>query len=238
MNKVIIVAMAALMVSACSSNNSSLKVDTSSPTELATELDSVSYLLGINYAKGLKSNTGIEELDNKSFLTGMARSFQDMENEMPEDEANAFMQTYFTRLKEAKSSAALSEGEDFLAQNRTGEGVIETASGLQYKVITEGTGPIVGEGEQVKVHYTGKFINGKVFDSSVDRGEPAIMSPNGVIKGWTEALGMMKVGSKWELVIPSELGYGTRDKGPIPGNSVLIFEIELLDIVKPEPIQK
>jgi len=214
MNKVIIVAMAALMVSACSSNNSSLKVDTSSPTELATELDSVSYLLGINYAKGLKSNTGIEELDNKSFLTGMARSFQDMENEMPEDEANAFMQTYFTRLKEAKRS------------------------GLQYKVITEGTGPIVGEGEQVKVHYTGKFINGKVFDSSVDRGEPAIMSPNGVIKGWTEALGMMKVGSKWELVIPSELGYGTRDKGPIPGNSVLIFEIELLDIVKPEPIQK
>ena len=103
-------------------------------------------------------------------------------------------------------------------------------SGLQYKVLKAGTGPSPKASDTVKTHYHGTFINGKVFDSSVDRGEPIEFPVNGVIKGWTEALQLMKVGDKWQLVIPSDLAYGPDGQGPIPPHSVLVFEVELLGI--------
>ena len=124
-------------------------------------------------------------------------------------------------------------GEAFLATNAKKDGVTTTASGLQYKVIKSGTGASPKATDQVKVHYTGTTIDGNVFDSSVQRGQPAIFPVNAVIPGWVEALQMMKVGDKWQLFIPARLAYGENSPSPaIPANSVLIFEVELLDIEK------
>jgi len=141
------------------------------------------------------------------------------------------MNTYFTELKKEQSAVIRKEGEEFLAINKTKEGVQVTESGLQYKIITEGTGAKPSESDKVKVHYTGKLIDGTVFDSSIDRGTPTEFTTNQVIKGWTEALMMMSVGSKWELAIPADLAYGDRGTGPIPAGSALLFEVELLDII-------
>jgi len=116
--------------------------------------------------------------------------------------------------------------------NKAKADVKVTESGLQYKILTEGTGEIPKAGQEVSVHYTGKLIDGTVFDSSIDRGEPAKFKTDQVIPGWTEALLMMPVGSKWELVIPSDLAYGSRATGPIPANATLVFEVELLEISK------
>ena len=122
------------------------------------------------------------------------------------------------------------DGEDYLEKNKTAEGVKVTASGLQYKVITEGTGKMPTKKDTVIAHYTGTLINGEKFDSSVDRGQPAEFPVEGVIPGWTEALQMMKVGSKWKLFIPAALAYGEQGRPGIPGNSVLVFEVELVGI--------
>jgi FKBP-type peptidyl-prolyl cis-trans isomerase FklB len=123
------------------------------------------------------------------------------------------------------------KGDAFLAENKKKPGVITLPDGLQYKVIKEGTGKKPSDTSQVKVHYTGKFIDGKTFDSSVDRGQPATFGCNQVIKGWTEALMLMKEGSKMELVIPPDLAYGEAGRPGIPPNSVLVFDVELLEIV-------
>ena len=120
----------------------------------------------------------------------------------------------------------------FLEENAKKPGVKVTESGLQYRVIKEGEGEKPGPEDQVVVHYTGKLTNGKVFDSSEERGEPATFGVNQVIKGWTEALQMMPVGSEWELVIPAEIAYGSKGQGPIPPNSTLIFNVKLLEIKK------
>ena len=122
------------------------------------------------------------------------------------------------------------DGEDYLEKNKTAEGVKVTESGLQYKVITEGTGKMPTKKDTVIAHYTGTLINGEKFDSSVDRGQPAEFPVEGVIPGWTEALQMMKVGSKWKLFIPAALAYGEQGRPGIPGNSVLVFEVELVGI--------
>lgn len=230
MKKIVILASMALIFSACS--KSGMTVDTSKDTELATELDSVSYLLGADYADGLKNKAGLTEVDYKSFLTGMQRVFEGKEVEISEEIAGTFMRSYFGKLEEAKGAVAKASGDSFCLANKAKDGVLVTASGLQYKVIKEGAGALPQAGQEVSVHYTGKLIDGTVFDSSVDRGEPAKFKTNEVIPGWTEALLMMPVGSKWELVIPSNLGYGPRATGPIPANATLVFEVELLDITK------
>jgi FKBP-type peptidyl-prolyl cis-trans isomerase FklB len=123
-------------------------------------------------------------------------------------------------------------GEEFLAKNKGLEEVTTTASGLQYEVITEGKGAIPTFNDKVKVHYHGTFVDGTVFDSSVDRGEPSTFGVGQVIKGWTEALQLMPVGSKWKLYIPYDIAYGAQGRGSIPPFSMLIFEVELLEIVK------
>jgi FKBP-type peptidyl-prolyl cis-trans isomerase len=133
----------------------------------------------------------------------------------------------------AKAAKSLEEGQAFLAENATKEGVVALESGLQYKVEKMGEGDKPALEDRVKVHYTGKLLNGEVFDSSMERGEPAVFGLRGVIKGWTEILQLMPVGSKWTVYIPSDLAYGERGGGDkIPGNSTLIFDIELLEIVK------
>lgn len=137
-----------------------------------------------------------------------------------------------TEIRSQKAQAAIPMNQKFLEENAKKEGVVTLESGLQYKVITEGTGAKPTLEDRVKVHYHGTLIDGTVFDSSVERGEPIELALQGVIKGWTEALQLMPVGSKWTIYVPASLGYGEEGAGSIPGNSTLIFDIELLEIVK------
>lgn len=156
----------------------------------------------------------------KNMLMGMA-------------ESDAYQQEAIDKIKKAAEMKARKEGEDFLAANKTKPGVVTTASGLQYKVITEGKGETPAETSEVKVNYKGTLIDGTEFDSSEKHGGPASFRVDGVIKGWTEALQLMPVGSKWQLFVPQELAYGTRGSGPtIKPYSALVFEVELLEIVK------
>jgi len=144
--------------------------------------------------------------------------------------ANNYQQQQATR-EAALGEQNQTDGRKFLDENRKKEGVVQTESGLQYKVITKGVGQKPAPGANVKVHYRGTLINGKEFDSSYGRGEPASISLQNVIPGWQEAVPMMTIGSKWEIYVPSELGYGSRSAGPdITPNSTLIFEIELIEI--------
>ena len=134
--------------------------------------------------------------------------------------------------RKAKAEKLNKAGRDFLTANAKKPGVITTPSGLQYEVLTQGTGDVPQKTDKVKVHYEGKLIDGTVFDSSIQRGEPAVFGLNQVIKGWTEGLALMPVGSKWRLYVPQELGYGERQAGKIPPYSTLIFDVELLGIEK------
>ena len=141
------------------------------------------------------------------------------------------IQDYFVELSQKKSQEAISAGQAFLDENGKKEGVTTTASGLQYEVLTNGTGATPIESDQVTVHYHGTLVDGTVFDSSVERGQPATFPVNGVIPGWVEALQLMNVGSKYKLYIPSDLAYGERGAGGSIGpNETLIFEVELLSI--------
>jgi len=207
--------------------------------KLKTDLDSVSYALGVSvgggYAKDLTSFP--KEINKEALIDGFIKGFYgDSTNfKINADEITPFLQNYFENLREEEKMKAELENTNILYKNRQREGVKVTESGLQYKIITEGKGAIPTEKDTVKVHYTGKFDDGRVFDSSVQRGEPVKFPvTGGVIPGWTEALKMMSVGSKWELAIPAKLAYGEMGfpRGGIPPNTVLFFDIELLDIVK------
>jgi FKBP-type peptidyl-prolyl cis-trans isomerase len=154
---------------------------------------------------------------------------------MEAEQANEIVGNFFDKKQNETSQKNLEDGNAFLETNKAREGVVTTASGLQYEIVTEGTGPKPANSDVVKVHYHGTTIDGKVFDSSVDRGEPVEFPVGQVIPGWVEALQLMPVGSKWKLYIPSELGYGVNGAGSdIAPNSVLIFDVELLEIVTPK----
>lgn len=144
--------------------------------------------------------------------------------------AETFLNECLMAIQQAREENAKAAGKNFLDENAQKEGVTVLPSGLQYKVLQQGDGPVAGGTDKVKVHYEGRLIDGTVFDSSYKRGEPATFAPSQVIKGWTEALTMMPVGSKWQLYIPQELGYGSRQSGPIPAYSTLIFDVEVLGI--------
>jgi len=198
---------------------------------LKTTQDSVSYAIGLSVANFYKQ-MNITNI-NTALLT---RAINDVKNGKPtlnEQQAETTIRNYMDKAKAEKASGNKKIGEEFLAANKTKPGVTTTASGLQYMVMKEGTGPKPGLTDKVKVHYHGTLIDGRVFDSSVDRGQPIDLTVNGVIPGWTEALQLMPVGSKWKLFIPSNLAYGDQQAGPMiaPG-STLIFEVELLDIMK------
>lgn len=165
------------------------------------------------------------EMLKQGFINGFYQEF----GQMTLEQANEYIQTTINNMKYGKN---LKEGEEFLAQNALRDGVTTTESGLQYEIIKEGKGKVPTTADKVKVHYHGTLIDGTVFDSSVDRGEPIVFGVTQVIKGWTEALQMMPVGSKWKLYIPYDLAYGEREAGQIPPYSTLIFEVELLGIEK------
>jgi FKBP-type peptidyl-prolyl cis-trans isomerase FklB len=144
--------------------------------------------------------------------------------------SNTLLNTYMTRLQSEKSKQNKEAGEKFLAENKKRAGVITTESGLQYEVLTAGTGESPAATDSVTCHYRGTFIDGRGFDNSYDRGQPITFSLNGVIKGWTEGLQLMKVGAKYKFYIPYQLGYGEYDYMSIPGGSALLFEVELIRV--------
>lgn len=203
------------------------------------ELDRISYALGLSMGNNFRSS-GIDKIDVDDFAAGVAAVYSGEKPRMTYDEAKAEIQAYFQAMEERQRAAAAemgkvnaAAGEAFLKENGAREKVMTTASGLQYEVLEEGTGSQPEAGDQVTVHYTGKLIDGTVFDSSVERGEPATFGVTQVIPGWVEALQMMKEGAKWRLFIPSNLAYGPNGAGGVIGpNATLIFDVELIKVIK------
>ena len=203
---------------------------TNKTANLITELDSVSYSLGVNIGENIK--TQFEDFNLDNFEAGIKDVLEkDVEAKISDNQAQAIIQSYFSKKQQKQSESVIEEGINFLRENGKREGVTTLASGLQYEVIDDGTGPKPTIEDNVTTHYHGTLIDGTVFDSSVDRGEPASFPVGGVIKGWTEALQLMAVGSKWKLYVPYDLAYGERGAGPQIGPySTLIFEVELISI--------
>lgn len=215
--------------------------NTSSNTKvnLKTQADSAAYAIGVDLGNNIKKNLptapGGKDLNPEIILAAFSTIMKGDSGLIASDKAGAITQGYFVKAQSQEGDKNKQAGITFLAENAKKSGVTTTASGLQYEVITVGTGVKPTAEQTVKVHYHGTTIDGGVFDSSVDRGEPVTFGLGQVIKGWTEALQLMPVGSKWKIYIPSELGYGEQAAGPkIKPNSVLIFEVELLGI-EPTP---
>lgn len=203
------------------------------------ELDRISYALGLSMGNNFRSS-GIDKINVQDFADGVAAVFYGSEPKMTYDEAKEEIRKFFTAMEERQQAEAAKmgevnakAGEAFLAENGKRVEVKTTPTGLQYEVLEEGTGEMPSKGDRVTVHYTGKLIDGTVFDSSVERGEPATFGVTQVIPGWVEALQMMNVGAKWRLFIPSNLAYGPNGAGGVIGpNATLIFDVELLGIEK------
>jgi FKBP-type peptidyl-prolyl cis-trans isomerase len=216
------------------------------PIDLKTKQDSVAYALGMSIGTNLKNNFEQSEIsiDYSVMLKAMEAVFSNRTTSMTEDKEKEILTAFQTEMqakmmeKQKKTADEnLAKADAFLKENKTKEGVNETKSGLQYKVMTAGTGDMPKAGDQVKVHYKGTLLDGKVFDSSIDRGEPVTFPVTGVIPGWVEALQLMTKGSKWQLFIPPALAYGERGNQGIEPNSLLIFEVELLDVIPGQPAQ-
>ncbi len=194
--------------------------------------DSVSYAIGMSLASFYKEQ-GITSVNTNCVSAALNDAMKGRPTLMSEEQMNMSISNYLQQLKKEKSAAAREAGRQFLAANKTKPGVVELPSGLQYLVEKMGDGPKPALTDKVKCHYHGTLINGVVFDSSVDRGQPIDFPVNGVIKGWVEALQLMPVGSKWKLFIPADLAYGDNQAGAqIAPGSTLIFDVELLEIVK------
>ena len=222
-----------LTVGAAGCQNSTSKGD----TKLATKNDSVSYALGVligeTNKQQMKSAPGVENLDKEILIAAFQKAFKGDSVMIKPEVANGIIQKFFTQVQAEEGAKNLKAGEDFLASNKSKQGVVTLPSGLQYEILKEGNGPKPTVTDQVKCNYVGTTIEGKEFDSSIKRGEPATFTVGQVIPGWTEALQLMPVGSKWKLYVPAALGYGERGAGAdIKPNSALIFEVELLEIVK------
>lgn len=209
---------------------------------LTTKEDSLSYAIGINIGKSLQGDK-LDTLVNTDIVANGLRASMDtgeVELAMTEEEATKFLQAYFMEIQEKqqaeerkKFEGNLAIGQNFLAENGKKAGVITTASGLQYEIMKKGNGPKPKAESVVETHYHGTFLDGQVFDSSVERGKPAEFPLNRVIPGWTEVLQLMPVGSKWKVWVPYNLAYGDAGQPPrIPPYSTLVFEIELLSIKK------
>jgi len=206
------------------------KIPGSQP-KLTTAKDSLSYAIGVSIGRGMKAQ-GVDTLVNAQMLQQtVASAIKGDSMQMTDTQANQFIQQYFTTLQTKKVSANLDAGKKFLEENKKKQGVQTTGSGLQYVVLKEGTGVQPKPTDSVTVHYVGTLTNGKEFDSSVKQGRPATFVLNQVIPGWTEGVQLMKEGGKYRFFIPSELGYGPQGSPPvIEPNSVLVFEVELLNV--------
>ena len=195
-------------------------------------MDKVSYALGLSIGNNFQ-NSGINDLQIEDFVKGLKDILGGQTPEISYDEAKQVINDYFMKLQKEKFEINKKAGEEFLNINKGKAGVVTLPSGLQYQVLQKGEGPKPTASDKVKCHYHGTLINGTVFDSSVQRGEPAVFGVSQVIPVWVEALQLMPVGSKWRLFIPSDLAYGEHGAGEaIEPNSALVFDVELLDIVK------
>lgn len=192
--------------------------------------DSLSYSMGVQTAEYYKTQ-GVANINPEMIKKAYSDVYNNKTLIIPEDQCNMTIQNKLQEFMTAKASAQKEAGKKFLEENKKKPGVITLPSGLQYEIITTGTGPVPKATDTVKANYKGTLIDGKEFDNSYTRGEPITIPVSRVISGWIEALQLMPVGSKWKLYIPSDLGYGDRAAGLIPAGSTLIFEIELLDIV-------
>jgi len=205
----------------------------SKSTKISHDIDTVSYAIGHAVGKNLKNQ--FPDANPALVAKGIAEAFEGKENKLfkTEMEADQYIRNYMRKEQAKVAMENKAAGEKFLQENKSKSGIVVTPSGLQYEVIKEGNGPKPTADNTVKVNYKGTTIDGEVFDSSEERGKPAEFEVKGVIKGWTEGLQLMSVGSKYKFYIPSDLAYGPRQAGEkIKPNSVLIFEVELLEIVK------
>jgi len=199
--------------------------------KLTGELERFSYALGMSVASNL-IKSGVKTINPEAFLKAVNDTYIGEMPEMMPDEANKILESFMAKASNKEAGKNLESGLEFLAKNREEEGIIELPSGLQYQVLEEGDGELPSLEDEVKCHYHGSLIDGTVFDSSVERGQPAVFPVNGVIQGWVEALQLMPVGSKWRLYVPPELGYGEQGAGGVIGpNATLVFDVELLEIV-------
>ncbi|MBN1760751.1 MAG: FKBP-type peptidyl-prolyl cis-trans isomerase [Chitinispirillaceae bacterium] len=213
-------------------------VEDTSPAKLVTYSDTVSYLIGNDIARSLKSVK--DDIVLEIVYKGISEALDGKEPRIPADQERTIMQAFSMKMrdkqmaqKNAEADKNLKEAKAFLEENGKKEGIVTTETGLQYAVLKDGDGPVPTDSSRVKVHYEGRLLDGTVFDSSIKRGEPAVFGIKQVIKGWTEVLKLMKVGSKYKVFIPPDLAYGQRgmahDIGP---NMCLIFDIELIGIEK------
>jgi FKBP-type peptidyl-prolyl cis-trans isomerase FklB len=194
--------------------------------------DSLSYSFGLLIGNNMFVQ-GVNVINQDLFMAGFDKGYKDQEPVLSIEVANQYVQDYFNKQISDEANMNLQKSAEFLVENQAREGVVTLPSGLQYKIITPGTGEMPQATDQVRVHYHGTFIDGKVFDSSIDRNEPIVFGVNQVIPGWTEALQLMQVGSRWMLYIPPALAYGEQGAGGVIGpNQALIFEVELIEIVK------
>lgn len=206
------------------------------PLVLETAKDKASYAIGENIGKSMQRD-GVD-IDPKILLRGLQDGLANGKLLMTDEEIKATLTTFQTEMRkrqmekmQAVSDANKKQGEEFLAANKAKDGVVTLPSGLQYKILKQGTGPKPTATDSVECNYRGTLINGTEFDSSYKRGQPATFAVGGVIKGWTEALQLMPVGSKWQIFIPADLAYGTRGQGPAIGpNATLIFDLDLISI--------
>ena len=202
---------------------------------ITDDVAQASYSMGYIVASNMDDRFA-GSLDEEAFITGLRDRFAGQDRQVSEEQAQVALAGLVAKQEEAmqeKSTENLSAGDGFLAENGKREGVTMTDSGLQYEVLVAADGAKPGATDTVSTHYHGTLIDGKVFDSSVARGEPVSFPLNGVIRGWTEALQLMGVGSKWRLFIPPELAYGSQGRPGIPPNATLIFDVELLSIADP-----
>ncbi len=233
-NLLLLIAGAAILLSSCDQKMTG-------KTNLESNVDTISYMLGVDIGNNLK-NASLEEINYNIFINGLADAFEKKDLKIDEKEIKPYIQKFFQELQAkqteialAKGKTNLEEGITFLEENKKKEGVITTESGLQYEVITEGTGNSPSETDIVICHYHGTTLDGTVFDSSIDNGEKFETPLNRVIPGWKEGIPLMKEGAKYKFYIPSGLAYGTRVRpgGIIEQNMVLIFEVELFEVKTP-----
>lgn len=193
-------------------------------------MDKISYALGLSIGNNFRAS-GIKGLEIDDFIKGINDVFNEAKPAIAFDEAQRLLQAYFKDLQAEKFEMNKQVGEEFLRINKEKRGVVTLPSGLQYEVLKTGDGQKPGPNDKVRCHYHGTLIDGRVFDSSIERGQPAVFGVSQVIRGWTEALQLMNVGSKWRLFIPSEMAYGAHGAGEaIEPNMTLIFDVELLGI--------
>jgi FKBP-type peptidyl-prolyl cis-trans isomerase FkpA/FKBP-type peptidyl-prolyl cis-trans isomerase FklB len=221
----------ALLICAIAITGCNQEMSNVGEADLSTEIDSVSYALGFQNGTFL-AREGITDIDMSNYAAGLTSGLDSEEGALTQEEVYAVVNQYVQRMNQERSTKNQEAGSSFLEENKENEGVMETESGLQYKVLEEGDGESPSAENIVRVNYEGRLLDGEVFDSSYDRGQPAEFPLNQVIPGWTEGVQLMREGATYEFYIPSELAYGARPPqgSPIGPNETLIFKVELLEV--------